>query len=89
MGEWSQNERHGEDPAAPCKIPFAAQLLGCDKYLDRSMTIDFGTSGRVNTLTVEAHHVAGEVNGAEAKPGLLVKGTVQLRGRRREDANPG
>lgn len=65
-------------------VNYGRELLGCDKYLDRGMTLAFGSRSdgklgfTVTTLTVEAHHVEGEINPAEATAGLLVKGTIDL-----------
>ena len=53
---------------------YGRQLLGCDKYFDPAMKVEYGR----RTLTMEAHHVEGELNAAEATTGPLVKGTIKF-----------
>jgi hypothetical protein len=54
---------------------YGRQLLGCDKYFDPAMKVAYGR----RTLSMEAHHVAGEVNSAAAAAaGPLVRGTIKF-----------
>jgi hypothetical protein len=54
-------------------VDYGRELIGCDKYLDPAMKIEF-TQGQVS---LEFHHVDGELNGPAAGP--LLSANIRLR----------
>ena len=54
-------------------VTYGRELLGCDKYLDPAMKVDFGNGG----VSFEFHHVGKEVNAPPAGP--LLSGKLKLK----------
>lgn len=55
-------------------VSYGRDLLGCDKYLDCEMKLDFSPEG--GQVRFDFHHVAGEVNAPPAGP--LLSGKLRL-----------
>jgi hypothetical protein len=56
-------------------VDYGRELIGCDKYLDPTMKIEF-TPGQ---LSLDIHHVDGELHGPVAGP--LLSGNIRLQDR--------
>jgi len=55
-------------------VSYGRELLGCDKYLDRAMKLDFAAER--GEVRFDFHHVPGEANAP--KPGPLLSGALRL-----------
>lgn len=55
-------------------VAYGRELLGCDKYLDPDMKLEFGSGGGAS---FDFHHVAKEVNAPPAGP--LLSGKLKLK----------